>query len=417
VPDLEQRLRDAAPDRERMPRELEERIWVALATDAPAHRAARHRRRRIGRPLIAFVAVALVLAGAVLAVLLRHPSTSAPPTSHPRPPAPRAAGTVFFAYGPNSNSLSLYRMQPDGTGLLRLVSGVSDAYVSPDGRLVQYARQTAHGAFQLVIQPLSGGRPLVVTQRHGRQVGTGEWSPDGTRIAFEGTNGIYTLRASDGGDLRRITHAGPFADFPVAYSPDGTRILFMRTASPGDQTQAPMNLFSVNVDGSGLVRLNPQGTLTGMTWPVRSAGWSPDGRRIVFVAGSAGLYAAGASVYVANADGTHARSISDAGALFASWSPDGNWIAYDVGPHHESFVSHPDGTRLRQLTGIPAGGVFTWAGVWAPDSRSVLIQRGQGCDANGCDDLWTVPIDGSGMRQVTHRRGDYESYRWLTTGP
>ena len=55
------------------------------------------------------------------------------------------------------------------------------------------------------------------------------WSPDGTRIAFEGWDlsdpsrtGVYTAR-TDGTDLVRVTTSpGLPHDTPLAYSPDGT---------------------------------------------------------------------------------------------------------------------------------------------------------------------------------------------------
>ena len=59
-------------------------------------------------------------------------------------------------------------------------------------------------------------------------------SPDGTRIALEGfgqggdpaLDGIYSVRASDGGGLTRLLE-GPVS--PPRYSPDGTRLSFFDT--------------------------------------------------------------------------------------------------------------------------------------------------------------------------------------------
>src|SRR6266571_9468854 len=65
------------------------------------------------------------------------------------------------------------------------------------------------------------------------------WSPDGMRIAFEGWvdgnaagTGIYTARASDGGDLVRVTTPrGLPHDMPLDYSPDGKRLVFYRAVA------------------------------------------------------------------------------------------------------------------------------------------------------------------------------------------
>src|SRR5262249_60750187 len=100
-------------------------------------------------------------------------------------------------------------------------------------------------------------------------------------------NGVYTFRSADGGGLVRVTASpGGRHDIPIAFSPDGTRIMFVRGVSPGGDVEGDMNLFVVNTDGTGLVRLNPPGTATGLIdTPILSAqSWSPDGARVAFVA-------------------------------------------------------------------------------------------------------------------------------------
>ncbi|MCD6023036.1 MAG: hypothetical protein K0R20_2746 [Actinomycetia bacterium] len=63
----------------------------------------------------------------------------------------------------------------------------------------------------------------------------GSWSPDGDRISCEGfgvddpsLSGIYTIRTSDGGGLRRITSNPDGFDAPGDFSPDGERLVFTR---------------------------------------------------------------------------------------------------------------------------------------------------------------------------------------------
>ena len=81
------------------------------------------------------------------------------------------------------------------------------------------------------------------------------WSPDGERLVCEGygvddpgRNGIYSVRASDGGGLVRITSNPDGGDIPGDYSPDGTRLVFERF--DGD---VPTGMFVVGIadDGAG----------------------------------------------------------------------------------------------------------------------------------------------------------------------
>ena len=109
----------------------------------------------------------------------------------------------------------------------------------------------------------------------------GAWSPDGERLACEGygiddrgLNGIYSIRVSDGGDLTRITSNADGYDTPGDYSPDGTRMVFVRV---DDDENA--RLFVTDVDGTGVHKIS--GDLVDELSPGR---WSPTGDQILFAA-------------------------------------------------------------------------------------------------------------------------------------
>ena len=242
------------------------------------------------------------------------------------------------------------------------------------------------------------------------------WSPDGSRFFVGGWDdtdpsraGLYTIGSVDGGRLVRLTHPGnPPSDHPVAYSPDGSRVLFIREKQPYDHS-GPMNVFVVRKDGSGLVRLNPPGTTS---W-LDAQSWSPDGRQVAFVASRDGQY--GNAVFVVNADGTDARRITPWNVtLRADWSPDGEWIAFDMADAEpvprDLFVVHPDGTGLTQITSNEDN-KMSFAPAWSPDSETLLFVRRE-YSADGTD-LWTVNVDGTGLFQVTHLPAEYSGYRWL----
>ena len=184
------------------------------------------------------------------------------------------------------------------------------------------------------------------------------WSPDGSRIAFEGWDennpdrtGIYTARASDGADLVRVTELpGVPHDSPLEYSPDGRQLVFFRATHP-DPDYTDGSLWVVNVDGSGARQITSDATPPNV-W----ARWSPDGARILF---GAERFADTGPLWTATPDGKDLRTVytdKDGGfVLTPDWSPDGTQIVFALDPHNDEYAHPPnkvyiinaDGTNLQ----------------------------------------------------------------------
>jgi len=190
------------------------------------------------------------------------------------------------------------------------------------------------------------------------------WSPDGTRIAFEGwvdgstaSTGIYTARASDGGGLVRVTRPrGLPHDLPLDYSPDGKRLVFYRAvAAEPSPIDLGGSLWVVNVDGS-----DPRMIQTGANPPGPWARWSPDGSRIVF---GTQRFAPKGALWTARFDGSQVTKLfEDEGGRFPigpTWSPDAQHLLFALDPTNDAFT-HPanglyvikaDGTGLTLVSG------------------------------------------------------------------
>jgi Tol biopolymer transport system component len=191
------------------------------------------------------------------------------------------------------------------------------------------------------------------------------WSPDGTRIAFEGWDesdpsrtGIYTARAGDGGDLVRVTtNLGRPHDSVMDYSPDGTKLVFYRAikAEPHFPIDLGGSLWIVNVDGSHEHKLD-----TGEVKPWWYADWSPDGSKILF--GIERLQPTG-GLWTIEPDGSNLTKVFEGPtvgfAVAPLWSPDGSKIMFGMDPINDAFehvdnevyVVNSDGTGLKTVIG------------------------------------------------------------------
>jgi Tol biopolymer transport system component len=242
----------------------------------------------------------------------------------------------------------LLRMSPDRTGILTIPGGapptpITGGVLSVDGSGFELLK-TTDPTLNLVPQ---------------------DWSPNGERIAFEGWDdsdpsrtGVYTARASDLGDLVRVTDTPRLPhDIPLDYSPDGTQLVFYRAAraEPNFPIDIGGSLWVVNVDGSNAHRLKTPGTAPG--WWAR---WSPDGTKILFA--TERLQPTGA-LWTVRPDGSGLTKVfEDEEGRFATgptWSPDGTQILFTLNRTKDSFVHEPnafyviqaDGSDLTQVIG------------------------------------------------------------------
>src|SRR2546425_278094 len=85
---------------------------------------------------------------------------------------------------------------------------------------------------------------------------------------------VYTINP-DGSDVRRVT-SGADDDYPGDYSPNGKRIVFLRSSFDSGLAA----LYTVKLDGSDLRQITPTSRLLDFT----GGSWSPQGNDILFSA-------------------------------------------------------------------------------------------------------------------------------------
>ena len=233
------------------------------------------------------------------------------------------------------------------------------------------------------------------------------WSPDGLKIAFSrgDLNGpvtrVYVMQR-DGSDLKQLAPLD--AAVCPAWSPDGAMLAFPQMWPCSDLRpncgEGP-GIYVANADGSNLRRVTDQ------TPAGAPLSWSPDGRQIAFGAvfcdpgmncGDAydgeRLEEVAHDIAIVDVDGSNLRRLSLAGEETGpKWSPDGTVIAFvkDDGIH----VMKPDGSELRQLFGEFLG----LGPSWSPDGRMIAFS---GYPDGKCCEIFVMNANGSDVRRLTN---------------
>jgi WD40 repeat protein len=259
------------------------------------------------------------------------------------------------------NSMDVYSVRLDGTGLTRLTThpyyDLAPRW-SPDGQRVLFYREKSltgpfeHASLHVVNADGTGERAVLDTLA---QDFDATWSPDGSEILFScnrfGRFWDICSVAPDGTQLRgRVRLDGAQK---AQWSPDGTHIAFVGFA--GGQ-----NVWVADLAASRLVNLTPVSSSF-------SFDWSPDGTRLVLVGKEPNGTDATLRV---NRDGTASLGLS---ATFSSgwvdWSPDGAKIIADLllpDGRRRAVIMNSDGSRKRVLDGV--GAVAAYRFTWNPRS-------------------------------------------------
>jgi Tol biopolymer transport system component/DNA-binding winged helix-turn-helix (wHTH) protein len=229
-----------------------------------------------------------------------------------------------------------------------------------------------------------------------------DWSPDGKAIAFaekgrQGASAIFLLSLENQTAHQITTPSASDEDWGPAFSPDGNRIVFVRSSS----------IMIMPVEGGETQRLTRE--------PVRVVGspaWTPDGQSIVFASPSADREQA--SLWRIPASGGARTPIQQAGTV--AWSPAisrrGFRLACEVLSSARSIDQidlDPPGQKARMLVtsmrGENAGQQLS------PDGRKLAFQS----DRTGGMDIWVSDPNGQNPIQLT-AMGTAGAPRWSPDG-
>ena len=249
-------------------------------------------------------------------------------------------GQIVFTSRRDGNN-EIYVMDADGRNQENLTN--HPAYDgqpgwSPDGTKIALVSSRDGGASQIHIMDADGKNVIRLTDGPGEK-GHPDWSPDGQKIAFsvDDREDHIAVMDADGNNREKLEDRSRHP----SWSPDGGEIAFVSWIDGGNE------IYVIGVGGQGRKRV------THDLAPKQNPSFSPDGRRIAYEDGHDERFF---HIYVVDADGRNRKKLEDQ-ALYPSWSPDGQVIAYyvldGIGPGNFRGTIHlmtADGRYIRQLS-------------------------------------------------------------------
>lgn len=242
------------------------------------------------------------------------------------------------------------------------------------------------------------------------------WSPEADRLAYISDGSLMLVNADS-------TQAVPVGNVSagegkqaraLAWSADGAWLAFEAATGTGGKTPSEQGLWRVRADGSReqAVYLTPTPSQT----QSHLAGWSPDGKNILFWQGvvSASLAADGQPLMTVSVRGGTPRRMAPIMLpyrTFLAWSPSAHTLAVIEGGGRETWVnkqlvaltqgSAPRLLSTRELAAIDPA--------WEPDGHALAVASEPSASV-GAESIvrattgrriWLIPAGGSAARQLT----------------
>ena len=290
-----------------------------------------------------------------------------------------------------------------------LRGGVSDPYISPDGEHVYFTITTA--LWKVPVSAATGekrGEPVLVADMGLARIRQLAISADGKKIAyslFTETSNIVSIPVSPKtseatGPPVALTNETGTRNMQPVFSPDGTKIAFTERHK-GSNT----DIWIIDADGKNRMPVT--------TEPVSNAlpSWFPDGETIAYLSSREGRR----KVFGMTIKSRKERLLLDLPGRdiqYARLSPDGRQLALNLADSNgiiNVWTVPVEGGELKQLTFDKELAGFPY---WSPDGRFIAFQFKRGDDVN----LMVMPSTGGEPVQITFDKGLNWPHAWSPDG-
>lgn len=248
------------------------------------------------------------------------------------------------------------------------------------------------------------------------------WSPDGSKVAFfssrDGSRKLYVRDLDETEPF--VVAAGLDPDHGLTWSPDGSRIAFTSMQDGNSE------IYVADVTTRSARNVSND------AWATTSPRWSPTGSHLAYTVRRAGVDNDYVDVHIVPASGGEPVNVTNdtAWSPGGAWSPDGTHFAFVTNRdgNDEIYVADGDGRNPVRLTNSRANDRDP---AWSPDGSQIAFSSGLGAvGPGGCVDwrvsipsrIYVIDSDGSGRRILTDGSLDQEGwgeyrYEIAQTGP
>lgn len=317
--------------------------------------------------------------------------------------------------------MTLLRTLARAAFMLSLLSGIGVVTaagvgrIQPPGTIVVFADENfcSNGigisAINTDVQTRGVGQPFVVVPGNCMSFTEDfDCSPDGRHITFfsnqnETQIGIYITDTYH--QFHRFTHPNQGiprwvyqgAAYYLEWSPDGQLIAFVATETTRNQTEytlVVLNVFSGSAE-----------ELVHSTASIKSPSWSPDGHYIA--------YAEGTAITVVNLQGDPVHTLEiGTSIVFLEWSPTSDILL--VGLYNNGRIVDLYTVDIEQEIRISIPIINVIYASWSPDGNRLAYSRAQNSPTSQLRDLLIVNSDGSNEQYLLRDHDDLYNICWLT---
>ncbi|MEW5739765.1 MAG: DPP IV N-terminal domain-containing protein [Myxococcota bacterium] len=291
---------------------------------------------------------------------------------------------------------------------------VSD--VAPSKNLRRLAHKLANAVYRFYTRETGPFETRIAFSRkspQGRDIYVADWDgKNATRVTSDSVNVLPALLpggvaftsyrqkkpflfVSRGGAEPTLLLAKGAMVTGAAFSPDGKRLAV--SVSEGENAE----IYVANADGSDARKVTDTKFFLNT-----SPSWSPDGKRIAFVSNRAG----NPQIYLMGADGSGARRLTFQGNYNTtpSWSPRGDLIAFTARDERNAFDLFTVNVETGKITRLTQDAANNEEPAFSPSGRLILFTSTR----TGSRQLHVMTADGNNQIALPLEKGDYATPDW-----